>query len=161
MTNENNNPFANINTMKNNSVDEQTSALLNLFEEPKEKNSTNTESKEDTDNKDKKQEDEPVVQIKEESKTKNKTKQTTKKKNELSNKIKEQKNRLASLKVDKSWTIAYSAQQYNPPEDNMTIEAVREWLEIDYPELSKERCRIEISEDKKLIVPIVSGAKKG
>ncbi|MFE4029247.1 hypothetical protein ACFX4N_24120 [Priestia sp. YIM B13551] len=43
----------------------------------------------------------------------------------------------------------------------MTLEQVREWLELDYPELSKERTKLVVEEEKKLIVPIVSGAKKG
>lgn len=66
-----------------------------------------------------------------------------------------------NIKVDTTWNIAYAAQQYNPPENDMTLEQVREWLELDYPELSKERCHMDVDADKKLIVPIVKGAKNG
>lgn len=105
----------------------------------------------------------PVVQIKDEKKEKSKKGKGKSKPKDtaLSKKIKEQKAKKENLKVDKTWVVAYSAQQYNPPEDDMTLDSVREWLEIDYPELSKERCRMEVDETKKLIVPIVSGAKKG
>lgn len=30
----------------------------------------------------------------------------------------------------------------------MTLEQVREWLELDYPELSKERCHMDVDADK-------------
>lgn len=105
----------------------------------------------------------PVVEVKKEGTAKNKkpTKGKGKKQSELAKKIKEQKTKRENMKVDTTWNIAYAAQQYNPPEDDMTLEQVREYLEIDFPELSKERCRMEIDSAKKLIVPIVSGAKKG
>lgn len=103
----------------------------------------------------KEEEKPPVVQVNKEEKkpaagkAKGKDKKTTKpvdKKN---------------IKVDTTWNIAYAAQQYNPPENDMTLEQVREWLELDYPELSKERCHMDVDADKKLIVPIVKGAKNG
>lgn len=79
----------------------------------------------------------------------------------LSKEIKKQVDRVKSIKVDTTWNIAYAAHQYNPPENDMTLEQVRQYLELDYPELSQERCRMEIDEAKKLIVPIVKGSKNG
>lgn len=102
----------------------------------------------------------PVVPIKKEE-TKSKKAKKGKADPALSKSIKDQKKARENMKVDTTWNIAYAARQYNPPEDDMTLEQVRQWLEIDYPELSKERCRLEIDNEKKLIVPIVNGAKKG
>lgn len=124
----------------------QTTAGTNLFDNPNSNNPFDNVV----------QTEQPVVvQVKEEEKkpaagkAKGKDKKTTKpvdKKN---------------IKVDTTWNIAYAAQQYNPPENDMTLEQVREWLELDYPELSKERCHMDVDADKKLIVPIVKGAKNG
>jgi hypothetical protein len=107
-------------------------------------------------------EEPPVVPIKKEAeKPAAKTTGKGKKDPALSKNIKSQVQKRENMKVDTTWNIAYAAQQYNPPENDMTLEQVREWLEMDYPELSKERCRMEIDEDKKLIVPIVKGSKNG
>ncbi|MEK1828821.1 hypothetical protein AAAC51_06630 [Priestia megaterium] len=43
----------------------------------------------------------------------------------------------------------------------MSLEQVRQWLELSFPELSKERTKMDVQEEQKLVVPIVSGAKKG
>ncbi|WP_263117516.1 MoaD/ThiS family protein [Bacillus subtilis] len=108
-------------------------------------------------------EEAPVIPVTEDKKEKKNTKSNRSKtdKKALSQNIKTQKKKRESMKVDKTWNIAYAANQYNPPEDDMTLDEVRQWLELDYPELSKERCRMEVNEEKKLIIPIVSGAKKG
>lgn len=107
-------------------------------------------------------EEPPVVPVKKESEKPAAGKATKNKKDTaLSKNIKGQVDKKSNMKVDTTWNIAYAAQQYNPPEDDMTLEQVREWLELDYPELSKERCRMEIDESKKLIVPIVKGSKNG
>ena len=112
----------------------------------------------------------PVVEVKKEEKPKeeppvvpvNKDNKSKPKKNSaVSKSIKNQVKKREDVKVDKTWTVAYAAQQHNPPEDDMSLDALRQWLELDYPELSKERCRMEVDEEKKLVVPIVSGAKKG
>lgn len=106
----------------------------------------------------------PIVPIKkEEPKPQSKAGKPAKGKKDpaLSKNIKKQMENRKNMKVDTTWNIAYAAAQYNPPENDMTLEQVREWLELDYPELSKERCRMEIDEEKKLIVPIVSGSKNG
>ncbi|MES9681656.1 hypothetical protein ABWK22_01745 [Gottfriedia acidiceleris] len=109
-----------------------------------------------------KTEEKPIVQVpvKNETKT-SKANSKTKQKSELSNKIKSQVERRKNIKVDTTWNIAYAGNQYNPPENDMTLEQLREYLELDYPELSKERTLMEIDEDKKLIVPIVKGSKNG
>ncbi|MFE7817877.1 hypothetical protein ACFU1R_06690 [Priestia megaterium] len=105
--------------------------------------------------KEEKKEEPPVVPVKKDNKTK------PKKNSAVSKAIKNQVKKKEDMKVDKTWTVAYAAQQHNPPEDDMTLDALRQWLELDYPELSKERCRMEVDEEKKLVVPVVSGAKKG
>lgn len=112
----------------------------------------------------------PVVQIKvpgaeskqtKASPTKTTTKKTTKKADPaLSKNIKEQMKKKEERKVDGTWEVAYAAQRLNPPHE-MTLEELRQYLELDWPELSKERCRMTVDEEKKLIVPIVSGAKNG
>ncbi|MGM2632395.1 hypothetical protein [Bacillus cereus group sp. Bce040] len=133
----------------------QTTAGTNLFDAPSSSpfdNATQTEQP-------------VVVQVKEEEKppvvpvNKEEKKPTGKAKGKDKKNIKpvDKKN----IKVDTTWNIAYAAQQYNPPENDMTLEQVREWLELDYPELSKERCHMDVDADKKLIVPIVKGAKNG
>ena len=112
----------------------------------------------------------PVVQIKvpgvEVKQTKTSSAKTTAKKETkktdpaLSKNIKEQMKKKEERKVDGTWEVAYAAQRLNPPHE-MTLEELRQYLELDWPELSKERCRMTIDEEKKLIVPIVSGAKNG
>lgn len=86
--------------------------------------------------------------------------QKSKKISEVSSQIKKKLEEKANMKVDETWEVAYAGNRYNPPSE-MTIEELRQHMELDYPELSKERCRMEVEEEKKLIVPIVSGAKKG
>ena len=44
---------------------------------------------------------------------------------------------------------------------SLTLEDVRKKLEKDYPELSKQRTKMEWDEKKNIIVPIVTGGKKG
>lgn len=74
---------------------------------------------------------------------------------------KPQKKKAEDIVVDPSWTVAYAAQQYHPPHEGMKLEDLRAYLELDYPELSKERTKWEFDEDKKLVVPVISGAKMG
>lgn len=106
-------------------------------------------------------EEAPVVPVNTtETKKKTKSKAKGKASSELANKLKEQKEKQENMTITPEWTIAYSAQQYHVPHD-MKIEEVREWMEVDYPELSKERTTWDIDESKRLLVPIVSGAKKG
>lgn len=43
----------------------------------------------------------------------------------------------------------------------LDLETVRKRLERDFPELSKQRCKMEWDEKKNLIIPMVTGGKKG
>jgi len=99
--------------------------------------------------------EDPVVPVKEVVAKESKTKKTAKKADKKPA-VKDE-----DLEVSTEWTIAYAGQQMNPPHDKMKVEDVRQWLEVDFPELSKERCKWSIEKKKKLMVPIVSGAKKG
>lgn len=96
-----------------------------------------------------KKDEAPVVPVKKEAKGKSKAKDTKKKTKSPMEHI-----------VDGTWEVAYAGHRVNPPHE-MKVEELRAWLELDYPELSKERCRMIVEEDKKLIVPVVSGAKNG
>ncbi|UOE58158.1 hypothetical protein [Cytobacillus oceanisediminis] len=73
---------------------------------------------------------------------------------------KDKKKKKEDIQVDESWTVAYAGNQLSPSRP-MKLEELREELELDYPELSKERTRMEANEERKLVVPIVSGAKNG
>lgn len=106
-------------------------------------------------------EEEPIVPVKVvDTKKKKRTQSKPKESSDLAKKLKEQKKKKEDTTITPEWTIAYSAQQYHVPHD-MKVEEVRQWLEVDYPELSKERTTWDIDESKHLLVPIVSGAKKG
>lgn len=100
----------------------------------------------------------PVKAVKTNKKTTAKSK--GKASSELAQKLKEQKKKKEDVTITPEWTIAYSANQYHVPH-NMKVEEVRQWMEVDYPELSKERTTWDINEEKQLLVPIVLGAKKG
>lgn len=62
--------------------------------------------------------------------------------------------------VDESWTIAYAGHQESPPHE-MTLEEMRQKIELDFPELSKVRTKWFLEKDRKLAIPVVSGAKMG
>lgn len=62
--------------------------------------------------------------------------------------------------VDATWTIAYAGHQKNPDHE-MKLEQMRENIELDFPELSKERTKWIVDQERKLAVPVVSGAKNG
>ena len=110
----------------------------------------------------KKDEELPVVQVTTDANSKSKEKKSTKKKADpaLAKNIKEQMKKKEEQKVDATWEVAYAGHRINPPHE-MQVEELRAWLELDFPELSKERCRMIVEEKKKLIVPVVSGAKNG
>lgn len=108
-------------------------------------------------------EEPPVVPAKEEIpvvKVPDTKADTKKKASEVSKNIKAQMEKKANMKVDPTWEVAYAGNRYNPPHE-MTLDELRQYLELDYPEMSKERCRMDVEEDKKLIVPMITGAKKG
>ena len=102
----------------------------------------------------------PVVPAPKVSTQKKATSKTKKKNPALTKNIKEQIKKNDERKVDGTWQVAYAARRLNPPHE-MTIEELRQFLELDWPELSKDRCSMTIDEEKKLIVPIVNGAKNG
>lgn len=64
-------------------------------------------------------------------------------------------------KVNTAYTVFYAGHKVNVPEDGMTLENLRKYLESDFPELSKERTRMTVDAKKNQVVPIVQGAKKG
>lgn len=158
-------PSESVEAKAENEKEAEQQATINLFGEkpvpivpvtqkPAEKLTVNVTSKE---------EEAPVVPVKvvdTKAKTKTKTKAKGKSSSELAEKLKEQKKKKEDVTITPEWTIAYSAQQYHVP-NNMKLEEVRQWMELDYPELSKERTTWDINEEKHLLVPIVSGAKKG
>jgi|GEM_PF-4046524 len=97
---------------------------------------------------------------------------STKKTEKSSSSKKEKKETKAEIKkttskaktietVGAEFTVYYAGHKIPVPKDNMTLEEVREFLEGDFPELSSERTEMTIDKDKKHIVPVVKGAKKG
>ncbi|CDQ41877.1 hypothetical protein [Virgibacillus salexigens] len=66
-----------------------------------------------------------------------------------------------SQKVGMEYTVYYAGHQVPVPEEDMTMDTVRSYLETDFPELSKDRTEMLIDEKNKQIVPVVKGAKKG
>lgn len=64
-------------------------------------------------------------------------------------------------KVNTAFTVYYAGHQVAVPEDGMTLENLRRYLESDFPELSKDRTRMTVDIKKNQVVPIVQGAKKG
>lgn len=71
------------------------------------------------------------------------------------------KSEMDNLRVGPTWTIAYAAQVFTPPEVDMTLEQVREYMEQDYPEFSSSRTKWEVDEDKHLLVPVIHSGKMG
>lgn len=112
-----------------------------------------------------KEDDKTVEKVspKKEKDTKKATpKKATEKKKEPAKKktATKKKPKVDDIVVNEEWTVAYAARQTNPPRE-MKISELREHLELDYPELSKERCEMKVEEERKLIVPIVKGSKNG
>lgn len=64
-------------------------------------------------------------------------------------------------KFGPEYQYAYAGHVGNLPEEDMTLDRVREYLQVDFPELSKERTKMDVDKEKQLIVPLVLGAKKG
>jgi hypothetical protein len=64
-------------------------------------------------------------------------------------------------KYGTDYTVCYARYREVLPKEDMTLEDIREWLEADYPELSKERTKMDVDEKTKTIAPIPSNAKKG
>ncbi|MGL4819797.1 MAG: hypothetical protein ACRC5C_07440, partial [Bacilli bacterium] len=74
--------------------------------------------------------------------------------------LKDQKKAKGDTIIDEHWECAYAATRVRPPR-KMTIEELRQSLELDYPELSYDRTTWEVDTDKKILIPIVTGSKKG
>lgn len=65
------------------------------------------------------------------------------------------------VKYGPEFRIAYARHSENLPHEDMTLEEIRQYLEVDFPELSKERTKMDVDDKTKTIVPMVLGAKKG
>ena len=59
------------------------------------------------------------------------------------------------------YQYAYAGHVGNLPQEDMTLEDIRQFLQVDFPELSKERTRMEVDTETKYIIPIVKGTKSG
>lgn len=70
-------------------------------------------------------------------------------------------------KYDLPLIVRYAFQNITLDADNfgglekVTLEEVREYLEEDYPELSKDRTVMEYDIEKNIIIPILRGSRKG
>lgn len=64
-------------------------------------------------------------------------------------------------KVDTSWNVAYAGQLIPVPEDDMSITKLHQFLEVDFPELSKSRSTCALDKEGKIITFAPNGAKKG
>jgi hypothetical protein len=64
-------------------------------------------------------------------------------------------------KVGVSYNVYYAGNTIQVPEDDMTLEELREFLQVDFPEFSKDRTELIVDHDKKEVRPIVKGSKKG
>jgi len=62
--------------------------------------------------------------------------------------------------VPANTTVAYAGHQVVLERD-MKLEEIREMLERDFPELSKERTQMIYDKEKGLVIPVVTGGKKG
>jgi len=74
------------------------------------------------------------------------------------------------IKVNGEWRIHYAtlnllvSELFNEgeiPEEGVTLDQVREKLELDYPQFSKERTYWEYDKDEQRLFPIVRGTSKG
>lgn len=96
---------------------------------------------------------------------------------EKESKKKENKKKDSSIKEkhknflikENSWKIAYATQTFNVveffndiiPESGLTLEQIREQMELEFAEFSKSRTHWEIDEEKKILFPIIKGESKG
>lgn len=63
---------------------------------------------------------------------------------------------------DRDRTVYYAGHDFQITDRKMKLEDVRAWLqETHFPELSKERTRMEYDEDKGHIIPMLTGHRKG
>jgi hypothetical protein len=72
------------------------------------------------------------------------------------------------IKVDHSWIISYYGNRFTVREffpnlgegETVTLEKLRQEMQKDYFEMSKERTDFEVDEERKVIIPIVKGTSK-
>jgi len=81
------------------------------------------------------------------------------KKNNTSSNKKKTTSKEEKFGVD--YTVYYAGHTIQVPNDDMTLEEIRQYLEEEFPELSKERTEMTVNKEKKSITPIVKGSKKG
>jgi hypothetical protein len=76
---------------------------------------------------------------------------------------------LEKIKVNEEWTVCFAAQRFQIheffdgqiPEGGVSLEELREKMELEFYELSKERVVWEHDKERKLLFPIVKGTSKG
>lgn len=64
-------------------------------------------------------------------------------------------------KFGTDYEVYYARGRDQVPKNDMTVEQIREFMEVSYPEMSKERTSWSVDREKKYLFPDVSGAKKG
>ncbi len=62
---------------------------------------------------------------------------------------------------DQDRVVAYAGHQHVITDRTLSLEAIRQMLERDYPELSKDRCEMTYDAKTGIFVPVVKGARKG
>lgn len=64
-------------------------------------------------------------------------------------------------KVDSEFIVCYAGHKIPVPHNDMTLEQVREILEKDFPEMTKQRAKLEVDKEKKQVIAFVHGGKHG
>lgn len=65
------------------------------------------------------------------------------------------------LPVDKDRIVYYAGHRIAIPDRTLSLEAIRQQLELEYPELSASRTLMQYDDTTGMVVPIVTAAKKG
>lgn len=75
---------------------------------------------------------------------------------------KEVKSKTAEPEVyDKDRIVAYAGHQHVVTDRTLSLEQIRQVLERDFPELSKDRCEMTYNATTGIVVPVVKGSRKG
>ncbi|GAK41966.1 hypothetical protein TCA2_4458 [Paenibacillus sp. TCA20] len=64
------------------------------------------------------------------------------------------------VKYDTNWVCLVYDKRIPVPEDGLTLEKVRQYLEMEYPQFSKDRTEMMIDKEQKYIIPNVTKAPK-
>ncbi|PVC74998.1 hypothetical protein C2I27_03670 [Priestia megaterium] len=64
-------------------------------------------------------------------------------------------------KVGSDYNVYYAGHSIPVPQDDMSLEQLRSFLEADFPEMSKERTKMTVNTEKKQVVPVIHGGKNG